>query len=201
MHKGLIAENILSLTTPRERAVSIAGDLVEESAGRGLAWFCTTLAGVAMALFFAAFGAARKQTVWLLARGLVVWSLVYAGVRIAGALAGIQPLVTDDGSFESLAPALQLYLAATLMLSSVLTGILLGGAATANGLNAVMPLAVFWALAAILAPLMDLVAGTATWYCTVLYLLGLPLCYLMPLLAGGALAGRRAAPLVAKVPG
>lgn len=201
MRKAFIAEELLSLTTTRERASSIAGDLVEERGSRGAGWFCCALASVALALFFAAFGTARAHSLWLLARGLVVWCLIYAAVRLAGALAGIQPLMTGTGSFESLAPTVQLYLAATLMLSGVLTGMLLGGSSTGNGMNAVTPLAAFWALAAVLAPLMDLVTGTATWYCTALYLTGLPLCYLLPLLAGGAFAGRRAVPLAGKVSG
>ncbi|MBN1238458.1 MAG: hypothetical protein JXB36_08140, partial [Gammaproteobacteria bacterium] len=56
-----------------------------------------------------------------------------------------------------------------------------------------VPLAMLWLTTAVVAPVWDLAAGTATWYCTILYLTGLPLCYVLPLLTGAALTGRHAA--------
>jgi hypothetical protein len=194
MRKALLTEEFLCLITSRERAESIAGDLVEEAGTRGIVWLGAALASVAFALFFSAFGAARSRTLWLFGRGLLVWGLLYVVVRFVGAMIGIQPLLMPSTDYAALSPGVQVYLASTLILAAFLTGLVLGGRRTSNGLNAATPLAMFWALSVVVAPLMDLAAGTATWYCTFLYLLGLPLCYLFPLLAGGALAGRRSAP-------
>lgn len=85
----------------------------------------------------------------------------------------------------------QLYLAATLALSSLLTGLALGRRTAANGVNAAAPLAMFWAASAVVLPLWDYLAGVGSWYCTFVYMLGLPTLYLMPLIGGGAFAARR----------
>src|SRR5690606_1795852 len=107
-----LSEEVLCLVTDRARAATIAGDLTEEAAVRGPLWFVAALAGVLLAMFFAAFSAARRHTLGLLVKGFVVWSLIYAGVRVAGALSGLQPAFTTGTEFAALPLAAQLYLAA-----------------------------------------------------------------------------------------
>ncbi len=191
MLRAAVAEEVLALLTSRERAGAVAGDLAEEAGRRGRIWFGCALLGVALALFASAFGASRARVLWLFVSGFVAWFAIYAAVRTAGAALGVQPLtpaVTDP--FAAAWPV-QLYLAATLALSGVLAGAALGARAPHGGLNACAPLAMFWVCAALVLPVLDLVAGTATWYCTLLYVLGLPLMYVLPLVGGGALGARR----------
>ncbi len=188
---AVLAEELLALVTSRERAGAIAGDLTEEAACRGYCWFCRALAGCAAALFAHAFGAGRVRVLLVLCCGFAAWLIAYVGVRVAGAALGLQPLVLP------VAPALErpwpvlVYLGATLVLSGVVAGVVLGSRRPAHGLNPCAPLAMFWGLAAVAAPVLDLVAGTWTWHCTLLYVVGLPLLYMLPLMVGGALGARR----------
>ncbi|MBN1239348.1 MAG: hypothetical protein JXB36_12670, partial [Gammaproteobacteria bacterium] len=184
MHKALIAEELLALFTDRGRAAAIAGDLTEEAGAKGTAWFAAALANVAGALFFCAFAGARGHTLRLLGKGLLVWCALYMGVRIIGALSGVAPRYAADADFAALDLGAQLYLAGALIVAALLAGAVLGARATANGVNAAVPLAMLWLTTAVVAPVWDLAAGTATWYCTILYLTGLPLCYVLPLLTG-----------------
>ena len=193
MHNPLIAEEVLALVTDRDRAAAIAGDLTEEAAARGAAWFAMTLAGVAAALFFGAFATARGYTLRLLGKSVLVWCAFYLCIRVVGALTGLAPEYAADADFAALGLGTQVYLAGALVAAALLSGAVLGAAATANGVNAAVPLAMLWLTTALVAPVWELAAGTATWYCTFLYLIGLPLCYVLPLLTGAALTGRRGA--------
>lgn len=190
MVEAALAEALLSLFTARERAAAVAGDLVEEAPRRGRVWFCVSLLGVALALFASAFGARRGRVLWLFASGFVLWLGAYTAVRAAGAAAGLQPLVLPAGAVAEMPWSLQAYLALSLVLSGLAAGAVLGRRARVHGVNGAAPLAAFWASAALIAPLVDLAVGTATWHCTLLYVLGLPLFYVLPLLAGGALGAR-----------
>lgn len=185
-----LAEELLALVTTRERAASVAGDLAEESGRRGPFWFGVALARVAAALFSSAFAACRVRLLWLLASGFVCWFAVYAAVRSAGAVAGFQPIVLPLTDCVERPWPVQVYLGAALVLSGLLAGAALGTRAPAQGVNGATPLAAGWACLAVVAPLAELAAGTATWHCTLLYLLGLPFLYMLPLLAGGALGAR-----------
>lgn len=51
MRRRTLAHRLLSLFTTRERAEEIEGDLVEQSATRGAAWFARHVIGVTIALF------------------------------------------------------------------------------------------------------------------------------------------------------
>jgi hypothetical protein len=195
MHKALIAQRLLSLTSRCDRAETMAGDLAEEARARGSLWFAAALTGVCLAMFFQAFGAARARTLRVLGLGLVVWLAAYAAARGAGALLGLHPLVIDGRSVAELPTATVLYLGATLVLANFLTGLVLGRRASLNGMSPVMPLAVFWASTAVVAFCSDVAAGTPTWYCTLVYLGGLPVLYIAPLLSGALLAGHTTAPV------
>lgn len=196
MHKALIAQGVLSMTSPADRAETMAGDLAEEARTHGTAWFVAALAGVCLAMFFQAFGAARLRTLRLLALGLVVWFGIYVAARIGGALVGLQPLVIDARAVSELPPATLLYLGGTLILANFLTGLVLGRRpASESRMSPVMPLAIFWASTAVAGFCSDVAAGTPTWYCTLVYLGGLPTLYIAPLLLGAMLAQQGAASL------
>lgn len=202
MRKAAYAEGLISCFAPPERARSIAGDLTEEAAYRGNVWFATSLAGVVAALFLGAFATARAYTLWLMLRGFVVWAIVYAAVRVAGLLSGIEPDFVPGTPFEDLPLTAQAYLAGTLIVAGAAAGAVLGASgngftgkgATGNGLNAATPLAMLWLSLAVVAPLWDVATGTATWSCTFFYIAGLPLCYALPLLGGALCTARVAAP-------
>jgi hypothetical protein len=190
MLRAALAEEVLALLTGRSRAQAIAGDLAEEAGRRGPLWFCRALLGTGLALFASALGARRGRMLWLLASGLVCWFAIYLIVRAAGAVAGLQPVVLPIPDAVPRPWPVQVYLAVTLAASGLLAGAALGMRARAHGVNAAAPLAMFWAFAALVLPILDLFAGTATWYCTLFYLFGFPLVYMLPLLAGGALGAR-----------
>jgi len=192
MRNGLIPEALLSLTSPPDRAESMAGDLLEEARSRGGFWLAAALAGVVLAMFFQAFGAARVRTLRLLALGLVVWFAVYVAARVGGALIGVEPLLIDARDIGALPLGTLLYLGGLLMLANVVTGFVLGCRGAVNGMSPVMPLAVFWAATALVGFCSDVASGTPTWYCTLIYLGGLPLLYIAPLLLGGILASHAA---------
>jgi len=192
MHKALIAQGILSLTSPPDRAETIAGDLVEEARTRGGRWFAGALAGVSVAMFFHAFGTARVRTLTWLGVGLAVWLAAYVAARVGGTLLGLQPLVIDARSIPELPFGTLLYLGGVLVLSNFVTGLVLGRGSACGGMNPVMPLAAFWASAAVIGFCADLSSGAATWYCTLIYVAGMPALYIAPLLFGGMLAARTA---------
>lgn len=194
MLKTLFAEELLSLVVARERAGAIAGDLTEEAAKRGPLWFSGALAGAVGAMFFQCFGAARLRTLGLLAAGLALWIGTYVGVRVGGALLGLQAAAAGGtGSPLETAPAL-VYFGATLAVASFSTGLVLGRIVRPGPPSPVMPLAVFWATVALAAFCADVAAGRPTWYCTLVYLVGVPAFYIVPLVAGGAAAARLGPP-------
>jgi hypothetical protein len=187
-----LAEELLSLFIEAERAESIAGDLAEESRSEGVLWYWRSVLGVAAAMFFKTFGAARRRTLGFLAGGFLLWFVLYAAIRIAGALLGIEPLIATATVGGGFAWGTELYLAAALILASFGAGLGLGLWAVADGVNAAAPLAMFFGAAAVVLPVLDGLGGSGSWYCTALYVGAVPLFYVLPLLAGGALVRQRA---------
>jgi hypothetical protein len=189
----MFAEELLSLVMAAERAESIAGDLAEESSREGRLWYWRSVLGVAGAMFFKTFGTSRWRTLGFLAGGFLLWFALYASIRLAGALLGIEPLIATVADGGGFAWSTQLYLAVALILASFGAGLALGPWGVADGVNAAAPLAMFFGVAAVVLPVLDGVGGAGSWYCTALYLGGVPLLYVLPLLAGGALARQRSA--------
>jgi len=195
MPKALVAEELLALVTPRDRAVTIAGDLTEEAARRGPVWYAGALAGVVAAMFFSAFGRAKVRTALMLAAGLAVWAMLYVSLRVGGLLLGVEALAAGPApSSDVLPPAMLAYLGGTLAAASFLTGLVVGRAGAACLPSPVMPLAVFWATVAVAAFSADVAAGRPTGYCTLVYLVGVPAFYIAPLVAGGVCGARLARP-------
>ena len=196
MPNTLVAEELLSLVTPRDRAVSIAGDLTEEAARYGAIWFAGALAGVVSAMFFGAFGRAKLRTAAMLVAGLTVWAVLYLLLRVGGLLLGIEGLAAGSAPpSDLLPPAMLAYLGGLLAAANFLTGLVIGRAGGSSLPSPVMPLALFWAAVAAMAFFADLAAGRPTGYCTLVYVVGVPAFYIGPLLAGGVYAARRAEPV------
>ena len=75
------AEALLSLFTTRDRAESIAGDLIEERDVRGSAWFWVHVFRTTFALFTSALASAPVSALALGALGFVLFvTLAFAGV-------------------------------------------------------------------------------------------------------------------------
>ena len=70
MHKAGIAEAILSLTTSRDHAASIAGDLVQQAPFKGASWFWGSLVRTTASLTWKAFTEAPVRVTGLALLGL-----------------------------------------------------------------------------------------------------------------------------------
>ena len=188
MRKAWIAQSLLELTAPPQRAETMAGDLVEEARARGALWFAAALGGVWLAMFFHAVGSARARMLGVLGVGLAMWLALYAAARIAAAALGVQPLVIDTHDVAALPLGTVAYLGTMLALSNFFTGVLMSRTTRpVQGMSAVMPLAMFWASAALIGFCADLAAGRSSAQCVLVYLGGVPLLYIAPLLLGGRL--------------
>jgi hypothetical protein len=185
------AEGLLSLVTSKDRAASIAGDLAEEAGSRCGVWFWVDLLSVALALFSQAFRLAPWRSSWLIVSGLILWFVLYTLLRALGALLGLHALDTSCEDCGTLSVSAYVYFAVTLVVSNFLAGLVMGWRSRVGRPNACTPLAVFWVVSAIVAAVVDAMLVSGTGYCSIVYLIGLPLLYVAPLLYGGAIAGRR----------
>lgn len=192
MRNALLSEKLLFIALPFERAEPIVGDLVEEAQSRGRLWYAFAMAGVLAATFMACAGRAPGRTAFYLLTGLACWVLIYVGLRLIAAAAGVHPLFVDVHDYANMPWATAVYLAVVTACSNFLTGLCLGRLGT--HFSPVAPLAVFWSATVIIAPFRDLALGSASWLCAAVYLAGVPLLYIAPLLVGGALAARGARP-------
>ena len=90
MRKTQIAESVLMLVTSRERAAAIAGDLVEESPGRGAWWLWWSVLRTAGSLLWRGLGADPLQLAGLALRGVLLnfalWLAAFVSFVAAGAL-------------------------------------------------------------------------------------------------------------------
>lgn len=114
MRKTQIAESVLMLVTSRERAAAIAGDLVEESPGRGAWWLWWSVLRTAGSLLWRGLGADPLQLAGLALRGVLLnfalWlaafvSFVAAGALIFGLLQTAGLVHGDSASFPRAAEA------------------------------------------------------------------------------------------------
>jgi hypothetical protein len=78
MRSAAAAEFILSLAAPREQAVSITGDLLEQTRGRGCVWFWSSVLRTAVAWSVREFAASPRMHGSVAAKGFVfvfLWQL------------------------------------------------------------------------------------------------------------------------------
>jgi hypothetical protein len=190
MRRIAFAEALLRLLTSRSEARSIAGDLAEHARVRGRSAFWRDLTGIAGALLAAGLCAAPLRSLCRLLAGLALWLGFYVGLRTAAAYGGLLPLDARlvDGGPGSM-PML-LCAGAALALSNLLAGACLGLDARRAGVHACVPLATFWVVTALALIATDAWHATTTWYCTLVYVLGIPLLYVAPLIGGGLVTSR-----------
>lgn len=113
MHRGRLAETLLSLVGPADRAASAVGDLVEEATGRGSVWFWLSATRLWLSLLGRDLVAAPLAkavscvVAWFLYMALsVVLGLVgYVAVTV---LWGMAYVVAHHTGFELLADALRI---------------------------------------------------------------------------------------------
>ena len=188
------AECLLSLVTPRAHAATITGDLLEGFERRHFR-FWSEVGSVALGLLAANVREAPLRTLWVALLGLLCWSSTYVSVRAAAAMFRLLPFDTRAVDCCAVALPTLVYLAGVLIVSSWLAGCWLGNRIKpAAALNACVPLAVIWTCAALALPIADWRTLATSPYCLAVYLLAVPLCYVAPLLAGGALGARYRAP-------
>jgi hypothetical protein len=115
MHKLHIAEQILALVTSSDRAASIAGDLSEEAATRGAAWFWSGVLRTAVSLLWRDVAENPARVTVLAFVGLAIYvglDLLFAGLSgfaffIAAFRSGHAPQLSFIGwRIWFLAPAL-----------------------------------------------------------------------------------------------
>ena len=112
MRSDRLAESLLSMVAPLERAASAVGDLAEEAEARGAFWFWRSVARIALALLARDVGshafamAASAASGWFLYMGIsVVFALVgYVALTLAWGLAYV---LSHHTGFELLADALR----------------------------------------------------------------------------------------------
>jgi hypothetical protein len=190
MSKRCIAERLLSLFTRPERVPSIVGDLTEEARFRGAAWYWAQLLCTAAALCFESVRSAAWRSLWLGVIGFLAYQCAYILLFWASGLPeyawffGTRNLgagLTQAGFWLRLLPVVAA--------SNLLTGAAFGRWASRSEMNGIAPLVVLWIahwaawpfLAAIYSLPWGFVIGVA---------LAFPFIYVLPLLAGGALASR-----------
>jgi hypothetical protein len=184
MRKPSYSEAFLSLFTSPDRAVAIVGDLREEAPRRG-PWRALKLLGVASALAWERIRSAPLRCLALVVLGFVAYTSVWSLLFVASGL----PWYPWNHVNE---PAFWARLALVFVVANLLTGFILGRWVSIRGTNAVAPLVfawlTLWPAELILA---KLVLGRPAIE-LVLFAFALALCGLLPLIAGGTLARRRA---------
>jgi hypothetical protein len=173
----------------REAAAAIVGDITE-SHGPRIGRFWLDIGSSAFALLVHSISRGPWTAVTLGFLGLALWFSIYCVVRVALAAAGLIPIDISIAECAVVSLSGFVLLAAALVSSNLLAGVAIGYRARVDGMNRCVPLALFWALAMIALPLADWLRVSVTWSCMLIYLLGLPLFYILPLLYGGALGGR-----------
>ena len=194
MLKAMFAQRLMCLFTTADRAESIVGDLLEESRTHGRGWFVLQSARTASALCFKSVGVAPARSLWVAGAALVLFVGFYA------ALAGVTGLFRyfDPSAPESLEVSLSLApfgfwirVLVVVVGTNFLTGLVITRFASTRSLTGSSPLIVLWLVYWCAWPLLAQILYGLSWYWIVGGALVFPVFYLLPLLAGSALALRR----------
>lgn len=180
---------MLTLITTKEAAAAIVGDLAE-SRGRGSCLFCLDFVSIGLGLLLHSVRRKPVRVVSLCALGFVLWSVIYCIVRVLFALAGLIPLDTSLAECAVISLWSFALFALALVSSNLLAGLAIGYRSRSGEMNRCVPLAMLWSLGMVVFPVADWLSLSVSWYCMLIYLLGLPLLYIVPLLCGGAIGGR-----------
>ena len=190
------AQRLLCLFTPTDHAESIVGDLLEESRTRGRAWFLMHTVGTALALCLKNVGAAPLRSLWVAAAAQALWLGIYAALAaVTGLFRYFDPSAPEslDASL-SLAPiGFWIRVFIVVVGANFLTGMLITRWASTSALTGSAPLVVLWLVYWIAWPFLATFFYVLSWYWIVGGALVFPFFYVLPLLAGSALALRRTA--------
>jgi hypothetical protein len=155
MHNIHIAEWILALVTSRDHAASIAGDLMEEAAARGVAWFWSSVLRTAAALLWRDVAENPARVTGLAFLGLAVYigiDLLHAGLSGAAffgvAMASGPPLHLNSIGWK-------IWFAAPIPVSSLLIGWMLARWAPGRELAACVAFAILVSIYNLVPPLGD----------------------------------------------
>jgi len=189
-------QRLLCLFTPTDRAESIVGDLLEESRTRGRGWFLMHAIGTALALCLKNVGAAPLRSLWVAVAALVLWLDIYVALAaVTGLFRYFDPSAPAalDASL-SLAPfGFWIRILIVVIGANFLTGMLITRWASTSALTGSAPLVPLWLASWIAWPFLAKFFYVLSWYWIVSGALVFPFLYLLPLLAGSALAMRRTA--------
>ena len=196
MLEGKFAQRLLCLFTSADRAEAIVGDLLEESRTRGRGWFWLQTAGTALTLCLKNVGTAPARSLWVAAAGFILWLGTYVVfAAVIGLFRYFDPSAAEslDASL-SLAPlGFWIRVLVVVIGTNFLTGALITRFASTRTLTGSAPLTVLWLAYWLAWPLLAEFLYGLSWYWIVGGALVFPIFYLLPLLAGSALALRRTA--------
>lgn len=191
-----LTQRLLCLFTAPARAEAIVGDLLEESRGRGRSWFWLQTAGTALALCLKNVRAAPGRSLCLAAAAFVLFIGVYTALAaVTGLFRYFDPSASEglDASL-SLAPlGFWIRILIVVVGTNFMTGMLITRLASTSTLTGSTPLVVLWLAFWLAWPLLAEFLYGLSWYWIVGGALVFPFFYLLPLLAGSALALRRMA--------
>lgn len=197
MPKPALAQRLVALFSAPDRAVSIVGDLVEESRSHGAGWYSLQVLGTSLALCLSSVRSDPWRSLRLVFLGLVVWCAALVAMMIMTGL----PWYPWQLAFRT--PGFWLRVGLIDLGSNLLTGMIMARWASTERMNGVVPLVVLWLGIWIASPLLAWIWGYAGpglfvfvfsrwWYWALQTLLTVPLFYLFPLVLGGLLAEPRA---------
>ena len=189
-----IAQRLLCLYTAPERAEAIVGDLLEQSRTRGRGWFWLQSVGTALSLCFKSVRTAPGRSLSVAAAALVLWLGIYVALATATGLFGFfDPSATAslDASLSLAPPGFWIRILVVVIGTNFLTGLLITRVASTDVLTGSTPLLVLWLVYWCAWPVLAPVFYGLSWYWIVGGVLVFPVVYLLPLLAGSAVALRR----------
>jgi hypothetical protein len=186
MREGSRSQAFLSLFTTSDRAVSIVGDLLEESRSRVRTWYALKVVGIALAMCLRTIRSAPVRCLSVGATGTLVYLSVWSVVFVASGLPWY-----PWNRIE--APGFWIRLLVVGFIANLLTGFILGRWVSYKGINALVPLFLLY----LIAWPADLIFGKLFFWnvlqvfplaLLVLGAIAYPLFGLVPLLVGATLA-------------
>ena len=193
MSEASFAQRLLSLFTEPAHAESIVGDLTEESCARGRSWFWRQISSTAFALCLKSVRAAPWRSLWLGGAALVLWLGIYAALLAITGLYGFLRYFDPadlDASLSAAPLGFWIRVVSAVVATNFLTGVILGRWASRGVMNGSAPLVVLWLASWVAWPFLAQLVYALSWYWIVGGVFAFPFVYLVPLLAGSAVARR-----------
>jgi hypothetical protein len=186
MREGRASQAFLSLFTTPDRAASIVGDLLEESASQRGAWYALKVLGIALAMCLRTVRSAPVRCLALAALGCAVYLFVWAVAFVGAGL----PWYPWQRIGE---PGFWIRVAVVVMCANLATGFVLARWVSIRGTNALAPLSLLWLVAwATKLALVTILSASPLPTPLVLGVFADPLVALLPLFVGGMMGRARA---------